>query len=916
MSLRPWLTGFRARLNHSRLRRDARLRAARPQQSLQQLEQRTLLTATALTIGTDVTVLTDANEKVVVTPNATTGRAEVFINDVVLSSGSSVPAASLTGLTIITGSGDNRIDLSGITSAVFTSLASIEVDSGDGDDTILGAADITSTLAGGDGNDSIVGGTAADVIRGNDGQDTIESGDGDDDINAGDGDDSVVAGAGNDTITGDDGEDTIFGGDGDDSVIANNGADVIFGEAGNDTINGDGGFDSIDGGDGNDLILGGADNDTVSGGLGDDTINGQSGNDSINGDDGNDSIIGQGGRDTLNGDAGNDIINGNAGDDSLLGNDGNDTIFGGSGNDDADGGLGDDTIRGNSGDDTLCGGRGFDLIAGDTGNDLITSICEVGTPTGLAVGDLNIAEGGTADVVLIVDRSTSTRQPFFGNAVGDVNGDGFADTVFDAELASLLAFQADLVIRGVTANLSIITFESNSTIVDMNPATVAVDLTTTPTADLNNNGTPDFIEIVQSLQIAGATNFEPPLQDAISVFTTLGSGADGTMVFLSDGQPFDTGAFADEVATLNGLGITLRAFGVGLGAFLPDLQVIDPMAQIVTTSQGLAMALTGLGVSGQNSFVDVVLSAPAPVAFDVDFSTTPGTATAGVDYSPVTGTISFAMGQTTATIAVNIQSDLVVEGPETFFVVLSNPRTISGMPIPFELSDPVSLVTIYDLGAVFPAATPPPPPTPMSETLVDVDPDGDTLIGNDGNDTIIGDLGNDSINGSAGDDSISAGSGNDSVLGGSGRDTIDGQAGDDTLDGQGGADVVTGGDGDDVIIFEGDESGNDTIFGGNGGDTVIVNTGVTDDMVVVAQDIDGRMTVTEGGSTLVIDASISSVFVNGQAGADTITIGDLSSVSLSALTVDGGQGDDTIDGSGLVAGTVRVQLRGGDGNDT
>jgi Ca2+-binding RTX toxin-like protein len=258
MSLRPWLSGFRARLSNSSNRRKAcrdKTRCVRTLQAVQRLEERTLLTATALVIGTELTVLTDADETVTVGVNSTTGNTEVLIDNVVLAAGSTVPAGSLTSLLIQTGSASNQIDLSAITSGVFTSLASITVDAGEGDDTIIGAASVSSALSGGDGNDVITGGTADDVLMGNDGQDTINGGAGNDDINAGDGDDSVLAGAGDDTVTGDDGDDTVFGGDGNDSIIANNGADSLFGEGGDDTLNGDGGFDSIDGGAGNDLVF-------------------------------------------------------------------------------------------------------------------------------------------------------------------------------------------------------------------------------------------------------------------------------------------------------------------------------------------------------------------------------------------------------------------------------------------------------------------------------------------------------------------------------------------------------------------------------------------------------------------------------------------------------------------------------------
>ena len=212
MSLRPWLSGFRARLQHQRTRRTGRRRSGGGSQS-EQLEQRTLLTATALVVGTELTVLTDAAEDVTIQANPTSGRAEVLIDGEVLESGSTVPAGSLTSLTIVTGSGDNQVNLSAVTSSVFTSLTTIEVDSGDGEDVIIGAADLPSSLSGGDGNDVITGGSGAEVLRGGDGQDTIDGGDGNDDINAGDGDDSVLGGGGDDTITADDGEDIVFGGD-------------------------------------------------------------------------------------------------------------------------------------------------------------------------------------------------------------------------------------------------------------------------------------------------------------------------------------------------------------------------------------------------------------------------------------------------------------------------------------------------------------------------------------------------------------------------------------------------------------------------------------------------------------------------------------------------------------------------------
>lgn len=66
-----------------------------------------------------------------------------------------------------------------------------------------------------------------------------------------------------------------------------------------------------------------------------------------------------------------------------------------------------------------------------------------------------------------------------------------------------------------------------------------------------------------------------------------------------------------------------------------------------------------------------------------------GTAAAGEDYSAHVGTVSFAPGQVTATVALRILGDTRREGDETFTVELSG-------PVGALIADGVGLVTIYD----------------------------------------------------------------------------------------------------------------------------------------------------------------------------------------------------------------------------
>ncbi|MFK7821905.1 MAG: Calx-beta domain-containing protein, partial [Planctomycetaceae bacterium] len=58
----------------------------------------------------------------------------------------------------------------------------------------------------------------------------------------------------------------------------------------------------------------------------------------------------------------------------------------------------------------------------------------------------------------------------------------------------------------------------------------------------------------------------------------------------------------------------------------------------------------------------------------VDFTVIDGTATAGLDFEPLLGTISFAPQQETATIEIPLIADTEIEGEEAFTVQLSNPQ--------------------------------------------------------------------------------------------------------------------------------------------------------------------------------------------------------------------------------------------------
>ena len=366
MYLHHWLSGLKTL---PRFRRSLRRNAP----SMERLENRTLLTVQTLVFGTEMTILADTNDDIAIRRDGITGDVQVVANGVVQNGLATTQASTLTTLNVFTESGDNSIDVSGLDLGGFSSLSSVIVDSGDGDDLIIGSNSFAESLLGGDGTDTILGQGGDDTIDGGDGNDSVLGGSGADTITGDDGDDTIDGGDGDDSVNAGDGQDSVAGGQGNDSIDGGNGRDTIDGGGGDDTINGQSGRDSLSGGSGNDNILAGSDNDTVDGGDGDDSVDGQGGRDVIRGDVGNDTLFGDLGNDTIDGGAGDDVINGNSGRDVLTGGSGSDRILGGSGNDDIDAGEGDDTVRGHNGDDSIRGGGGADLLDGDSGNDLIES---------------------------------------------------------------------------------------------------------------------------------------------------------------------------------------------------------------------------------------------------------------------------------------------------------------------------------------------------------------------------------------------------------------------------------------------------------------------------------------------------------------------------------------------------------------
>jgi Ca2+-binding RTX toxin-like protein len=139
--------------------------------------------------------------------------------------------------------------------------------------------------------------------------------------------------------------------------------------------------------------------------------------------------------------------------------------------------------------------------------------------------------------------------------------------------------------------------------------------------------------------------------------------------------------------------ITVEVFGDTTPEDDETFQVIlsNPVNGVLTTSSATGTILNddafvrvddvdiAEGDSGQtNAVFTVSLSAPLQETATITYSTADDTANAGNDYETRSGTLTFLPGETSMTVEVPINGDLIVEPHETFFLNLTSAVGASG----------------------------------------------------------------------------------------------------------------------------------------------------------------------------------------------------------------------------------------------
>jgi len=221
----------------------------------------------------------------------------------------------------------------------------------------------------------------------------------------------------------------------------------------------------------------------------------------------------------------------------------------------------------------------------------------------------------------------------------------------------------------------------------------------------------------------------PALSISDAVLVEGNEGQSSAMVFNVTLSAPSTEAFSVNFATINGTAQGQSDFASTTGSlsFAPgetsktiSIDVIGD--NLVETNENFFVALTGLSSrvarftdsqatgtinnddatslvindvaaveSAGTLVLTVSLTNPTTTSVSVKFATANGTARAGKnsDYTAATGTLSFAPGETTKTIAIAIRNDTTIEPNETFFVNLSS-------AIGTTISDAQGIGTILD----------------------------------------------------------------------------------------------------------------------------------------------------------------------------------------------------------------------------
>lgn len=838
------------------------------------------------------------------------------------------------------------------------------------------------TVNGTSGNDSLYGGNGNDILNGADGNDNLYGQNDSDTLNGWYGNDSLYGGAGNDTALGSYGDDIYYYESGDDlySELNAGGADKIvlpsgitlselsFYHVAHYTQEGSL-FIVVEG-------LGTIETPFFNnyGGLYSSRIETLEFSDAstVNwnsftsfttyGTEGVDYIYGVQFSSHLN-----DTIYGLAGDDQLYGQSGNDTL---------DGGIGNDKLSGADGNDTYVMSAGFDRIDWDTsGSDVLW------IPDGYDAGDLTIIKSGTYDVIVSIAGLGQIKiegQLASGYSIETLSFNGGSTTNLTTIQIEQIGTSSGDSLSGITSGASIDDIMDGREGNDALTGYYGDDTYFFSVGDdtINEAGGSDIIRIREAWTSSTVSVYRTGT--ALIIEDQNGNTITAGQQFTLEGAGGSNAAyeieqiiFSDNTTwTLSGIEVESR--GTSSGDYISGTTDGDASNDDVMKGLGGADTLNGgagnddLDGGAGNDLLD------GGTGNDTyRFSAGGGLDTVSEYFTGGADTLIISGGLTINDVTVSdystYHSKVVINSgvDEIVLNYLRDGNTL--LHVESIKFDDGFVATLPDYNSWLKGTA--------GNDAVSGNASHNVLIGYAGNDTITGAGGDDDAHGGAGDDSIDGGDGSDFLHGGVGTDTVTyasataavtvslatttaqntsgagtdtvlgfenlfGSAYNDTLTGDGNANVIQGG------------VGNDTMDGGGGVDTLTyaaATAGITMNLTTVTGQATGGAgtdtvsnfenlvgsayndTLTGNNSANVIEGGVGNDTMNGSGGIDTLTyVNATAGITMNLATatgqVTGGAGTDTISNFENLIGSAFNDtltgngsaniMEGGSGNDT
>jgi len=584
-------------------------------------------------------------------------------------------------------------------------------------------------------------------------------------------------------------------------------------------------------------------------------------------------------RTTIDGGAGNDAIAGGSGAETLQGGEGNDSLDGNGGNDLGLLGAGDDTFVWDPGD-------GSDTVEGQDGTDILRF-------NGAAAAErIDLSANGSRlrlfrDLGMIT-MDTAGVERVDVNALGgadvvttnDLSGTGV--TVVNADLAGVLGEaagdgEADRVIVNATNGDDTVNVDGDANAVKVGGLAASVQIS-------HHEAASDRLEL-NTLAGADSVNAAGLAAGAIQLVIDGGAGDDA----LAGGKGVETLQGGDGNDSLDGNGGNdLGLLGAG-----DDTFVWDPGdgSDTVEGEDGADI----LRFNGSGADERIGLSAEiARFGTRFKLQRDPGMITmdtAGVERVDV---------NTFGGADVVEAEDLNGTGVDAVNLDLGGDGEVDHVRINgTEGDDAINVAAIATAASVIGLSA--------RVTIQHQEPDDQLEVaGRAGNDNIIApnvtaDVIALTLDGGTGDDELFGGRGNEQLLAGDGDDVVSGFKGDDQ---------VSLGAGDDLFDWDPGD-GSDTVDGQDGLDTLSFIGANTAEQVELSADGSHVLFKRDVGGVTMDLAGLEEIDFAALAGADTVTVNDLTGTDLPRLQVDLDGGDNTGDGE-----TDRIVLNGTDGDDT